>query len=281
MNYKKKSIIFFSSIVVLVISVVIVVYQYVGNGTKEIRAAKDFVGLLYYNDMVDKTGDYEALTYKSMKKAGATDDESIYSVTTGDFGIDINSNYDVVGFANKVATVGDSVITVEEAKTKATNYLDIIYEGDFKLKEVATEISETKVTYYKVVFTRYDGEYPFYTDEIVVNIDKNTGLLASYTNLFVQADPERVKLSVNMKDAEQKVIQEFCKLNTDGIICEETRLAYCDNKDTDETELAYIITVKGKDLNNKEVRYKYSITTEKGTIINFEKDNVSTTKTSS
>lgn len=281
MNYKRSSIIIFSIIVVLILSVLIVVYQFLGGGVKEVRAAKKFIGLLYSKNIVDKTEEYDSMIFSSTQKASPSSDKYTYSVATRDFGVDLDSDYKVVGFINKASEVGEEIISEEDAIKKAEMYLDIICKNDFKFKEVMKNEGESPLPYHKIIFTRYEDDYPFYSDTLGVYIDKTTGKLDGYTNVMTQAKPKHSEVLIKVNEAEDIAIAEFEKLNINAKVEETTYLAYCDKKDVKETELAYVVTILGEDVNNKEVKYKYFVSSESGNVINFQKDTVTTTTISS
>lgn len=279
MSYKKKSnFIVFASIIILMFIIAFVIHNYIGNGTRQVRAARSFIKILYENELIDKTEKISDMEFKVMENQG-NDGNSSYSVTTKDYGIDLDSNCNVIGFVNK-NPVSDTVALQEgKAIDKAISCLEAIEEEDYRRSQVtvASNSSETDSPYYKVVFDKYKGAYPYYSDKIILNINKATGKLDGYSNNSLQKKPKKGLININEEEAGKIALYEFNKVNTNGKLEDNMYLAYCDNKDEELTELAYVITISGIDVTDKEVKMKYFISSEEGKLIGFVKDNVTTT----
>ncbi|MGG7176480.1 YcdB/YcdC domain-containing protein [Clostridium paraputrificum] len=275
MNYKKKSIIFFAIIVVLAMGIFFSIYLYVGGGTKEVKAAKRFIGIVYSYDIVDKSENKDQISYKSLSKSDSSSLKETYSVTTRDFGIDIDSEFNVIGFSNNVSKVGSVNISENKARDLAEEYLSHIYKGKYGFKEIIKDESTEKSPYYSLVFTKYADGYPYYTDQIMVSINKNSGKMDGYSNSTSQGEPEKVKINKSQDEAEDIAIKAFSKLNKDAEIVENTYKAFAGDRDKVRTELCYIVTLKGIDADNKETKVKYFISTENGNVVNTVKDKIS------
>lgn len=277
MNFTKRGIVFFLTIVGLLLCIFFIVYTFIGGTSKEVKAAKSFIGVLYSEDIVVESEDQKLISYESTKKNDSSNGNEYYVVNTRDFGIDVDSNYNIIGFKNKVSTVGEVKVSKEEAIKLAEKYLGYIYEGDFKFKEFIEE--EGAVTpYYSLVFTKFKNGYPFYKDQIVVSIDKENGKLDGYSNITTQGDPKKIKVDVNISEAEENALKEFLTLNESGEVVGETFKAFFENKDKTETELCFVVTLKGVGIDGKEAQWKYFVSTDSGKIINILKDTVKETK---
>lgn len=277
MNYKKKDIAFFSIVILLLISTCFVIYVFVGSGTKEIKESKRFIGLLYSKNIITEGEGEKVISYQSEKKIDAISGKEYYIINTRDYGIDVDSDFDVIGFKNKVCKISDVKISKEEAIKLSEKYLDIIYHGDYKFKEFV-EDGDKVTPYYSLVFNKYENEYQFYKDQIMVNIDKSTGKMDGYSNIATQGKPKKVNVNVEQKDAEKSALDEFLSLNNDGKIVEATTKEFCESKDKTVTELCYVITISGLDAENKETKWKYFVSTDSGEIINSAKDTVKESK---
>ena len=119
MNYKKRSIIFFITIICLLVSLLCIVYSYIGGETKEIRAAKRFVSLLYSEDIVTETENLGSISYESSKKYDMNNGSEYYIVNTRDFGIDVDNEFKVIGFKNKICILSETKVSEEQAIKKA------------------------------------------------------------------------------------------------------------------------------------------------------------------
>ncbi len=279
MNYTKRSIIFFVTIICLLVSLVCIVYSYIGGGSKEIRAAKRFVSLLYSEDIVDKTEKLKNISYESAKKYDMNNESEYYIVNTRDFGIDVDNEFKVIGFKNKVCTISETKVSEEQAIKKAEDYLDKIYKGDVEFKEFIKSEGQ-EVSYYSLIFTKLEDGYPFYKDQIIVNIDKEKGTLDGYSNISTLKEPNRVRIKVTQDKAEEIALNEALSLVEKSEIVGETFKAFYEDSGKKETELCYVISIKGLGIDGKETRLKYFVSTESGEVINRMKDTVTETKSS-
>ena len=275
MSNRRKTIMILSIIILLIIGTFLSIQIFYNRSTKEKIAAKDFVELLYSNNMVDKTEIEDKIKYKSEKLGDGV--KEYYRVSTKNYGIDLDSNYKIIGFNNyKVVSLG-TLISEDAARTIAEKYISQLAVEDYKFKDTIKE-AESVVPYYSYIFTRYKEGYPFYSDQIIINIDKSSGYLSGYSNTTLQGETRSINISIEQNIAENMAVDEFDKLNKAGVAeTESTFKAFCNDKDKTETELCYVVTVKGTDIDGKEVKWKYFISTESGEVINSIKDNVSNT----
>lgn len=275
MSYKRKGIWFFVAIVILILGVFLSIYLYMGAGKKEIKAAKYFMADVYYHDIVIKSGSINDFKFKSVAKNGANSSNEYYSVVTNNYGIEVNDSYEVIGFTNKASESGDVNISKDKAKGLAEDYLGYIYDGEYEFKEFMN--SDEELTYYPLVFTKYEDGYPYYVDQIMIGINKTNGKLDKYSNGTFQGKPKKNHINVNKEEAEKIAMNVFKEIYDSGVVVEESYEAYCDNKDSSETELCYVVTINGEDENKNSVKFRYFITTDKGEIINMIKVTVSET----
>lgn len=277
MNYKKKSIVIFSVFSVLILMVIIASHLAIGNGTKEKKSAKSFINLLSSNDLIDEPEDMKDI--KSTKKSDPSRNREYYSVTIGNYAIDIDAQYNVIGFTHNKSIANNVNISVDNAKDIAEGYLNIIYDGDCKFKEVVKEEEAQLTPYYSLLFTKYKDGYPYYNYNISLMINKETGKLEGFSNSSIDKEPKEIVVNINKDDAKEIAIAAFSKLYSSTELAEDIVEAYAEDKENTELELCYVVMLKGLDENNKEVKMKYFVSTETGDIINFEKSNVTNTTT--
>lgn len=275
MSKRKNTIIILFVLVLLLVGAIVSIQIYREKSSKENKAAQNFIDFLYQNDMVDKSENKTDTKYKSKKISDGS--KEYYQVSTENFTVNLDSNYNVIGFNNYKLVSLDTVISENSAREIAEKYISNLSNEDYKFKELIKE-GETKVNYYSYIFTRYKEGYPFYSDQIVINIDKTTGYLSGYSNTILQGSPKAIIINTEQVNAENSAIDLFNQLNKDGKIKRNTTYkAFCDTKDKATTELCYVVTVEGVDSEEKEVRWKYFISTETGEVINSVKDNISIT----
>lgn len=276
MSNKKGSKVIISLFIILLICIGIAVYFFYSRINKEINSAKEFVQLLYDEKMIDTSENINDIKYEAVKQIDG--DKENYRVTSRNFGFDLNSDYKVIGFNyNSRETTPDGIeIGEEKARVLAEEYIEKLSDEDYKFKSIIEAAEGSYLTYYGYLFTRYKDGYPFYNDQIMIQIDKYTGYLTGYSNSISQGEPKKININVELDGAENIAVEVFNQLNSNGIINkEEISVAFADNKEKTETELCYIIVVSGQDADNKEVKWKYFISTDTGEAINSRKDTVS------
>lgn len=265
--------IFICTVIILVVLIIVAIFVFNQKIKKEINIAKDFIQILYDNNMVSDDRDIEDIKFDISKQSDGVND--FYSITSKDFCVDLNEKERVIGFNyNRNNPLGD-IIDAELARNIAEKYVSILVNGDYKFKEEDNQ--ESDVTYYSYVFTKYKGGFPFYNDQIIIQVDKYSGYLTRYTNIESQNKPEKIEINVEKQDAGAIAIESFNELNNDGELQEEDiYTAFCDNEDKTKTELCYVVSVVGKDMSDKEVKMKVFVSTKSGEVINKIKDNVTT-----
>ena len=105
-----------------------------------------------------------------------------YTLKWHNCGVDLDKNYNVIGFLEQTTTEsGEIVLTEEQCIDYARKYLYHILDDGFALKEV-TE-NEKKDPFYTINFYRYYRKYINYDDIITVKINKYSGELVGLSAL--------------------------------------------------------------------------------------------------
>lgn len=278
MKNEKLSRAILSVIIILIVCIGVAVYIFNVKLSKEENSAKEFLEMLYNKDMIDSNIDIDKVKFEVVKEFDG--DKEYYRVTSKEFGFDIDSDYRVVGFNYNynITSVEGVSMSSETARNMAEVYISELVNEDYKYKDTIKEVEDENLSYYGYIFTRYKDGYPFYSDQIMIQIDKYSGYLSGYSNTASQGNPEKIENNIEKQEAETIAVALFNKLNVNGIVNEEeTYSAFCDNKEKTKTELCYVVTVTGLDIDNKEMKIKYFISHKDGEIINFIKDTVSKT----
>lgn len=264
-------------LVVLFIIAGLCIYSYVGAGSKEKRAAKEYITMLREKDMIDREVNLDNL--ESVEKSDPSKAEKYYSVTVDKYAVDIDAKYNVIGFNNQKSKAYMDLISIDKAKEIAESYVKTLYDGECIFKESVKEEESQKVPYYTMIFSKCKDGIPYYTYSVSVKINKENGKLDGFSNSSINIEPEKSVVNITKEEAEAKVKEYFSKLNTfvefDDNICE----CFCEDKDKTKLELCYMVSVKGIDSDNKEIKMKYFVSTETGDIINSEKNNVTSVTT--
>lgn len=272
MSYKSKTVIIFATFIFLLIGAMISLYVFIGAGSKEITAAKMFMEKLESDNIIimDKGNN----DYKSTKKSDPANKQKYYSITVGDYGINVDSNYNVLGFSNKSSKALEVKITPDGARKLGEKYLKEIYKSGFKFKEIAKEEGGKNSSFYTIVFSKFENGYAFYSYDLSLNINKETGTLDGYLNSSIDKEPNKITINLDVYKGEKIALEDFSRLYKGGEVVEDSYKAFYENKDKNSLELCYIVTIKGLDENGKEIKLKYFISTDTGTVNNTEKSNV-------
>lgn len=275
MKHKKTKIIVFSIVILLCLVVGIKIYR--DKYDSEILAAKNFLKELSSNNMITAEENLDEIKYTSVKKTDGINVKAYYKINANNYDIEVDTDNNIIGFKNKEAKSNNTEVSIKAAKSVAENYVEKIINEDVFFKE--TVPLDDNVPYYTFIFTKYLDGFPFYSDEIIINIDKSKGNLDGYSNYSVQRNPKDVCINISKEEAEKIAKDQFNSTNNqkESNVEDESFKAYAINKDKTESELCYIVTISGSDLDGKSVKIKYFISTESGEIINNSKDTVRTT----
>ena len=269
----------FLFILILLILVSISIHVIIGQGKKEILAAKEFKKLLESNNIVEEYKKSDTLTYDSIKIIDSSNSSEYYTVSTKVFTVNVDSSYKVIGFNNLLkSNYNNQQIGEEEAKCISEEYLKKIYDGQYKFEEIK-EDNVVNIPYYTFIFKKYEEGYPYYDKKISMQINKYTGKLEGYVNLGSDLDLGNLDILITEEEAYKKALLNFSEVNKNGEKAEGTFKALSENEDATLMELCYIVTIKGIDEEDKEVKFKYFISVNDGRIIKVVRDNINKTTT--
>ncbi|AOR23044.1 YcdB/YcdC domain-containing protein [Clostridium taeniosporum] len=271
MSSKKAKMVSIIIVAILSITAIFVMHKFIGNGSKDIEAAKSFIENLYVINAIDNKEDLKNIKYKRVKTVGNKNKLIYKTIMANSFGIDLDKNYNVIGFANKDIKKYDNEISYYEAKEKSDEYLKKIYNKELDFRGLKNDKASDSLPYYSFVYLKCKDGYPIYSDKIIVCINKYNGLLENYTNSSIQRKFKDSIINISQEDAEKEAITLFNELNYSGEIVNSTELVYSEHKTKSEkdlkSELCYLITVKGKDQNAAEFTNKFFISTQSKEVI--------------
>ncbi|MCR4944980.1 MAG: hypothetical protein K5986_11195 [Clostridium sp.] len=274
MNLSRNKKIALGIIALLIVITGLCVYKYIGSGSQEIKTAKAYISKLIDAGLIDDNVNMKKS--KSSEKSDPSKAEKYYSVTVDNYAIDMDANYNVIGFTNKNSAIKDdtTIITEDEAKGLAEEYMKGLYTGECQYKETVKEEDSQKVPYYTFVFYKCKDDIPLYNYIISMKINKETGKVDGFSNSTKDVEPTDATINITPVQAEQIVKDSFSKLNTFINFDDRTQKYFYENKDQTDLELCYMVSVKGLDSSSKEIRMKYFVSTDTGEIVNTEKNNV-------
>lgn len=273
---KKKLITNISIIFIFIVAVIgIASYKLFGESSKEINASKQFVSKLYSMNAVERKEELADLKYERVKTINSQNELVNKTIVTQDYGIDLDKDNNVVGFAKKDITKKLPKIPEEKAKAKAEEYLMEICGNDLIFVE---RKEDSDLPYYSFTYTKKENGYKLYFDEIKINIDKENGCIDGYSNTTMQKKCEEPKINISEKEAESTAYDYFAKYDLNGEICGDSELVYADNKiennDSNNLELCYIVTIKAKNSDQSEILFKILVNADNGQVYNCIKENV-------
>ena len=193
---KKWTRILIAAIVFLIVCIGVVSYLFNSKLNKEVKTVKNFLQVLYDNNMVETKVKIDDIDFQISKHSDGG--KKYYRVTSKMYGFDLDTDYNVIAFNNyyDVTTINGVSITENESLLLAEKYIAEIVSDDYKYKERIVDGNDT-LSYYGYIFTKYKDGYPYYSDQIMIQIDKYSGYLTAYTNSSTQNEPE--KANVNIK----------------------------------------------------------------------------------
>lgn len=272
MRFKKASIVFSVIIIVLLLLIGFSVSNILDRGTKEVKVAKEFIEELYDNDIIEKNNIIKDAVVEEEALNKLSNKNSIikYSVIVGNYGVDIDKDYKVVGFSNK--NLGEEKYKAEEisgdkAIALAKTYISKITNEKFAYKEIKSKDNDNSLVY-NVIFYKYRNEYPCYQQEINSLINKITGKLEGYTNYSLEAMNYIDEINIDEEKARESVNNNFKSLNINAKIEGKPILAYINNSDK-EMVLAYVFNIKIINKDNTEEFIKSFVRADNGEVINY------------
>ena len=276
MKFKKASIIGSITLFFLLIIIVIILYNFIGPGAREIKASKNFMTKLYSINAISTEQNLDAIKYERIKILNSQNDLVHRSIVTQSFGIDLDKNNNVIGFAKKEIETNITKYNLQDARILAERYLKNIYNGEVVLKTINSNEDSKYLPYYSFIYTKQKNGYPFYFDEIKLNINKENGFLDGYSNSTMQRECKESVIKISDQDAKNIALEAFQKYNKEGIVRNETNLVYADNKMDKEAskiyESCYVVNIDGKNDKDANISWKFFVSSENGNILNILKD---------
>ncbi|KLE16074.1 hypothetical protein [Clostridium sp. C8] len=270
MRLKKIKVIFSVVIIILLGLIGYIVNGILNKETKEVIVAKKFIENLSDEKIINNSDYYkEAIEEEALNKLNSKSSQIQYSVIVGNYGVDIDKNYNVLGFSNKNLGANTKLaeISEEEAISLATKYIKKITDDEFMFKEIKSREKEDSPCY-NVVFYKCKDGYPYYKQEINTSINKVTGKLESYSNYPLDNIKHIKDINIDEYKAKNIVQNYFINLNLKSEILDKPMIAFVSVNDN-EMALSFVYNVKTIDDKNKEEKYIIYIRADLGEVINY------------
>lgn len=278
MKNKKVKVVLPIITITLIIFIGILVNNILRNENKEIKVAKDFIENLAEKDIINyyDTGN-EINQGNTLNKLVKQSSPIQYSVLVGNYGVDIDKDYNILGFSNKnISNLGNKAkVAYSLADTQAidekkaidygSKYIKEISQDEFIFKEVKNKDGEEN-PYYMVVFNKCMDGYPIYKQEITTLIDKVTWKLQGYSNYPLENKEYIKDIKIDEEYAVNIVLESFKDLNLIKGDISNIDLAYVEAEEN-KLVLSYIITIKNKLVEETSDNYSVIIRGDNGQII--------------
>ncbi|MEG0295574.1 MAG: PepSY domain-containing protein [Clostridium sp.] len=267
---KHKKIHSFITIILLVL-IALFTYEIVAGESKEVKEAKSFMIRLERMYAINLTEPIKEMKFEVINPNGNIDATVGYTVATKNYGIDLDKEYRVVGFSKKEAKHGNKVnITEEEAINIAKKFSTELTDESLEYKGMKT-VEGQDLPYYNVAFSKTKGDYSYLDKEVVVQIDKYTGELDGYSNVYLD-DFEHISTK---KISEEQAIEGIkTYLNKLGYTLTEQKLKQIGYVTIAEKKnvLAYLFDIKYVDKDGENHDYTIQVSTFSGDIVNGIKE---------
>lgn len=230
---------------------------------------------LYSMNAVDTTEKLTNLKYERLKVINSQNELVNKTIVTQSYGIDLDKENNVVGFAKKDMKMSSSKLSESEAKTIAERYLMEICGNDLIYEDTK---NEDDLPYYSFVYKKKENGYRLYFDEIKINIDRDSGYIDGYSNTTMLKKCMEPKINISQEEAETIANNYFIENNIPYELLETTELVYAGNTKTEKNknnqlEVCYVVSVKAKNSDESQVLIKIFVNADSGEIYNVIKEN--------
>ena len=262
----KESIAFIVICVILIFSIFSARAKIVGKSSEQVTKSVKFLNNLKDIEAINDTRFPKDNEFKEISISNGSNSNRKYTVVAGDFGIDLDSEYNVIGFLDQSTVIQEKEVLGEsKAIINAREYLTEIVDEKIKYNEVkTTEDAESPL--YTISFYKYHKKYPEYSNEIIVQINKYTGKLVSYTGYSDNNIKYSSKIEVEKEDLNKIVNGYFEALGLEGKVSSNVELGYF-NVEEGQAQLCYIVKYKILDGEEKDKIYRAVINAKDGTVV--------------
>lgn len=274
MRVKKISIVLMVVILMLLSSIIYLINNILNKETKEVIVAKKFIEKLVDDKIIKEYNSKSIVEDKVLNKLANKNSQIQYSVMVGSYAVDIDKDYNVLAFSNKnIGTYNKlSIIDKESAIDLARTYISKITNENFKFKQIKNIDQESSC--YNIAFYKYRNEYPYYNQEIIVAIDKDTGKLEGYSNYSIYNTKYIEDINIYKENADKIVDDYFNSINLKGEVLDNTIIGFISVSDN-EMALAYVYNIKIINSNNEEETYNIYVRADTGQVLNFNLQTIS------
>lgn len=261
MRYIKGKWICLMLIILLLLIIPLILHIFHGQGSKQVEYGNKFVETLKENNIIESNND--KIKFNIEKRHDSKNNDEIYVLTSDFYMLELNNENKVISFVDKSETEKVINITLDESAKFAEKYIKKIDGNSYKIKELDKNNTNKDSDFYSVIFSKYEDGYPYLSEEVILNINKNNGKLQGYINRTKSSKHNDIRINISVEEAEKIALESFDKIEKNGKLKGKTYLAFCNDKDSDKLELAYVVEVLN-DNSNKVI----CVSSNSGKIIN-------------
>ncbi|MDO5038829.1 hypothetical protein [Clostridium sp.] len=262
MRYIKGKWVYLFIIFLLLLIIPLILHIFHGQGNEKIEFGNEFINTLKENNIIKE--EKKNIRFNIEKRNLEKSDEEIYLLKSKFYMIEINKDNKIISFVDKRKTDNKINITLDESVKIAKKYINKIDGINYKLKEIDKNDTNKDSNFYSVIFLKYEEGYPYFSQEVILNINKNTGKLQGYINKTKNSDHESIKINISKDNAEKIALNFFNKVQKEGHVKTNSYLAFCNSAQNERLELAYVVEVS-----NEKTDKIFFISAKSGKIINI------------
>lgn len=185
MKKNKKNLILLGIVFVLIIGIDYIWNSNMGKTSKQVKETINFLEKLYEIGAIKSEAVPIASDIQEVKTTTNGNSTVAYTLKWHNCGVDLDKNYNVIGFLEQTNTIKDRemMITEKDSIEYAEEYLSHILDDSYEVKEVLE--NENDNSFYTINFYRYHKKYINYDDIVTVKINKCSGELVGFSALNI------------------------------------------------------------------------------------------------
>lgn len=270
MKFIKANLVYIIISIILILGIIFAVYSLRGHASKQVKASLDFINKLSEIGAIEKQSMPKATDFKETKIDSNNTSRVKYSLIGNEFCIDLDKDYNVVGFVEKKSNYSkNEAISQSNAVILAKRYLQRIMEDKVDFKDLKNDNSN-ELDVYNLGFNKIHGNYICYNNEIIVTINKYTEKIVGFSG-FIDSGTQYVDTLNISQDRATEISKEYIatisKKNDDkSLIIDHTDLQYVSVSDN-TNQLSYVVKIRKENSNAADGMYELIINGDTGEII--------------
>lgn len=221
-----------------------------GKSSKQVKETIKFLQQLYDIGAIESDKVPNAQDIQEIKVSSNGNSTVAYTLKWNNCGVDLDKNYNVIGFLEQTSTeYGGNILDKSICIKYAEKYLKKIIDEKFVLKEVIEDDNNTEDNY-SINFYRYHKKHINYDDVVTLKISRYSGKIVAYLANDISNINFNTYTKIKAEEAKSEAKKYLKTLSLNGKIYEDISLGYF-NTGENESTLSYIIKYKISNGENK------------------------------